>query len=341
MAVTGREYAFGPVVRLRIAGARFARSQFEREYGPAVAPAGPAMVDVDVRYGWRHRARPQPHSATGGHKTARWRVALGDPDQRPLHAAIELTGGPPAFALSLVQGFYIEPLVAVALARSGQVALPSAGIVAGAGALVVLGRSGTGKSSVTMRALAEGRAILGDDQIVLDAAGRCWPFPRRLRLYPDLRETAPAGWARLSARTRTALELRRRVRLWSRGYVAPSLLVPVSGLSASEPPAPLEASRLVVVERAAEVDDIVEVARDADWALQRSCEVLAEQRARFAAAAGAPWRAALDDVARKEAGVLRSWLAGPSITEVRLPRSWDAPRAVAALAARLGIDGMT
>jgi len=338
MAVSGREYAFGPVVRLRVVGAWPARSHFEREYGPAVETGGPAAVEVDVRYRSRLRGGSQSRSVAGGHKTARWRVALGDPAQRPLHAEIELAGGPPAFALSLVQGFYVEPLVAVALARSGQIALPSAGIVAGAGAIVILGRSGTGKSSVSVRALASGRAILGDDQIVVDGTGRCWPFPRRLRLYPDVRETAPEGWSRLAPRTRAALVLRRRVRTWSRGYVAPSLPVPASELSPAAPPAPLAAARLVVVERAADVDDIVEVTRDADWAVQRASDVLAEQRARFAAAAGVRWRTVLDDVARGEAGSLRSWLAGPSITEVRLPRSWDAPRAVDALATRLGIE---
>ena len=338
--MNGREYAFGPAVRLRIAGAWPASSHFECEYGPAVAAGGAELVDVDVRYGWRLRAGSQSRSFAGGHKTARWRVALGEPDERPLNAGIRLVGGPPAFALSLVQGFYVEPLVAVALARSGQVALPSAGIVADRGAIVILGRSGTGKSSVSVRALARGRAILGDDQIVVDAAGRCWPFPRRLRLYPDVRDTAPAGWARLSWRTRAALELRRRVRLWSRGYVAPSLPVPASELFASAPPRSLPVTRLLVVERAADVDDIVEVARDADWALQCSSDVLAEQRARFAAAAGgARWRTALDEVARREAGILRSWLEGPSITEVKLPRSWHAPRAVAALATRLALEG--
>ena len=337
MVVNGRAYAFGPDVRLRIAGVRPARSHFEREYGPAIAAGGPAAVDVDVHYGWHLRAGLQRPSVPGGHKTARWRVALGDPYESPLHAGIRLAGGPPAFALSLVQGFYVEPLVAVALARSGQVALPSAAIVDGAGATVILGRSGTGKSSVSVLALARGRAILGDDQIVVDAAGRCWPFPRRLRLYPDVRETAPAGWARLNARTRAALELRRRVRLWSRGYVAPSLPVPASELSASAPPAPVPATRLLVVERAADVDDIVERPRDADWALQRSGDVLAEQRARFAAAAGAHWHTALADVARQEVDILRAWLDVPSITEVRLPRSWDAPRAVAAIAARVGL----
>jgi hypothetical protein len=129
------------------------------------------------------------------------------------------------------------------------------------------------------------------------------------------------------------------VRQWSRGYVAPSLLVPASELSASAPPRSLPVTRLLVVERAADVDDIVEVARDADWALQRSSHVLAEQRARFAAAGGARWRTALDEVARREAGILRSWLEGPSITEVKLPRSWHAPRAVAALATRVGLEG--
>lgn len=184
MAVTGaseREYAFGPVVRLGVRGSARARAHFDREYGPAAGAAGTPEVAADVRFALPAR-RAADLATAGGHKTARWRVVLGDPHERPLQVGISVTGGPPGFALSLVQGYYVEPLVAVALARAGFVALPSAGVLSGDGALVVMGRSGSGKSSVSVRALAGGRAILGDDQVVVAADGGCWPYPRRLRL---------------------------------------------------------------------------------------------------------------------------------------------------------------
>src|SRR4051794_24445741 len=208
MAVTTGEYAFGAAVRLRIDGSRRARDHFEREYGPAAAADGTPQVvaDIRLRLGTRS-ATDLPHA--GGHKTARWRVALGDPSEQPLRIAADVSGGPPAFALSLVQGYYVEPLVAVALARAGRAALPSAGVLSPDGAVVVLGRSGTGKSSMSVHALAHGRGILGDDQVVIGDDGGCWPYPRRLRLYPDVRQTAPEAWRRLRASTRRTLRLRR------------------------------------------------------------------------------------------------------------------------------------
>ena len=329
------EYAFGPSVRLRVGGSALARAHFEREYGPGAATGGMPAVDADVRFALAaKRAGP----TGGGHKTAHWQVQLGDPRERTLHVAIGVSGGPPAFAFSLVQGYHVEPLVAVALARAGFVALPSAGILTADGALVIMGRSGSGKSSVSVRALAGGRGILGDDQVVIAADGGCWPYPRRLRLYPDVRDTAPEAWRRLSPATRRTLRLRRVVRQASRGFVAPSLAVAVSELRDPLPNERVSAARLVVVERSSDVQVLTEQQRDTDWALQAAADVLADQRTRFSETADARWRAALREAAEREAEVLRAWLAPLPVSQLQIPRAWAAPAAVAALADRLGTD---
>jgi hypothetical protein len=336
--VTTSVYAFGAAVRLRVAGSPRARAHFDREYGPAAPAAGTPDVEADIRMtllGSR-RARGLPHA--GGHKTARWRVALGDPREQPLRVAIDVGGGPPGFALSLVQGYYVEPLVAVALARAGRAALPSAGVLAPGGAVVVMGRSGTGKSSMSVHALARGRGLLGDDQVVIGPDGSCWPYPRRLRLYPDVQDTAPEGWERLRPTTRRTLRLRRLIRRATRGFVAPSLAVPVSELGAPVPDEPVRAERLVVVERSREADTLTEQDRDAAWATRAAVAVLADQRARFARAADAVWLAALDEAAEREADVLGAWLGTVSISQLQIPHTWDAPRAVRALVDRLGLD---
>jgi hypothetical protein len=75
--------------------------------------------------------------------------------------------------------------------------------------------------------------------------------------------------------------------------------------------------------------------RDASWAAGRAAEVLAAQRHRFGTAAGHRWPAALQATAAQEADVLRPWLSGLAITELRIPQAWDAPAAVDALAQRL------
>jgi hypothetical protein len=336
----GLDFAFGPGVRLRVGGSALARSHFEREYGSAAGADSPPDVEADVRFALRPTAGPTDVQAAGGHKSARWRLALSDPDERPLRVRIAVSGGPPSFALSLVQGYYIEPLVSVALGRAGFVALPSAGVVGSDGALVVMGPSGSGKSSLSVRALARGRDILGDDQVVIAGDRGCWSYPRRLRLYPDVKDTAPQAWSRLRSSTRRALRFRRALRWSTRGYVAPSLAVPTSELRAAQPRDRVAAARLVVLERSADVSGLAEDQRDAEWAAQEAGRVLADQRKRFAAAASdARWAAALDDTAAREEEILRAWLDRLPITHLRIPRTWDAPTAVAAVAERLGTDG--
>jgi hypothetical protein len=273
------------------------RRHFEREYGPPRAACGPVAVEADVAFG----RRADSPDAAGGHKTARWRIALSDPSERPLRVRLRLFGGPPSFALSLVQGYYVEPLVSMALARAGFAALPSAGIVAGDAALVVAGHSGSGKSSLSVRALARGLTILGDDQVVVGRDGGCWAYPRRLRLYPDVRHTAPEAWPRLPRRTRATLLARDAIRRLSRGFVAPSLTVPIAHVGGAARRDRVAAARLVFVQRSDDVDSVIELTHEPAWACARAAELLAAQRSRFAAAAGARWAPALREVAEAEA----------------------------------------
>ena len=322
-------YAFGPAVCLGVTGTTRARAHFGREYGPAVGSA-PADVEADVR----SALRPPGGAGAGGHKTARWSVALQAPDERPLRARIAVGGGPPSFALSLVQGYYVEPLVSIALARAGFVALPSAAVVGRDGALVIMGRSRSGKSSVSVRQLAAGRALLGDDQVVIGADGGCWAYPRRLRVYPDIRATAPEAWPRLRVATRRTLRAREAVRRLTRGYVAPSLAVPASELGPAAPRGRVPASGLLVVERS-DARSLAESDRDPAWVAAQARELLAAQRERLAALADERWRAALRETAEREEAVLAAWLQHVPVTQLTIPRTLDAPAAVGVLAERV------
>src|SRR5690242_12956183 len=89
-------YAFGPAVQLAVAGSPVARAHFEREYRPPV-PAIAAAPDVEAALTlWR---APPRGAVAGGHKTARWWVALAEPDARPLQVDVTVAGGPLSFAL--------------------------------------------------------------------------------------------------------------------------------------------------------------------------------------------------------------------------------------------------
>ncbi|HEY3020026.1 MAG TPA: hypothetical protein VGJ32_07520 [Solirubrobacteraceae bacterium] len=326
-------YRFAPGLELALEGPAAALRHFAREYGPAaVAPAAePPALRATIAWGG--------DAADDGHKTVRWGVRLGAPDGEPLVLELALRGRPRRFALSLVQGFLLEPVLSVAAARAGHVLLPAAGLGEDGAAVVVLGRSRSGKSSAMTLALAAGRHVLGDDQVLLDAAGGCLPFPRRLRLYPDLRQTAPAAFRRLPAADRGALLARSAARTLSRGWLAPSLAVRPSAVGPRAPDGPLPVRRLVAVERAGDLDGPVAGPLEADVAIALALDVLDEQRARLRDAAGPAWRAALDELRDREADLLRGALDGVGLERLRMPAAWPAPRGVAHLAGALGLQG--
>lgn len=330
------DYLFAGAVRLRVRGNGRVLRHFDAEYGEAAAPAGDPDVDVRIRWGTRLDPVPGGSVVTGGHKSARWRVALGPPDESPLRAELALAGGPPSFTLSLVQGYFVEALVAVALARAGLVALPSAAFAAADGATVLLGRSGAGKTTMTARALAAGRTVLSDDQVVIDRAGRVWRYPRRLRFYPDIRETVPEAWARLRPGTRAALVRRGWLRRLTGGFVAPSLAVPTSEIGATVQRTPLPLRRLVVAARSDATQFTVTV-REPAWVVDQAGLVLTDQRSRISRKVGPTWARALDDVQAAEQRTLVAALADVPTTEVVLPTTWGARQSVDALEGQIGL----
>jgi len=326
-------YRFAPGLELALEGPAGALRHFAREYGPAaIAPSAddPPALRAEIAWG--------ADGADGGHKTVGWGVRLGPPDGVPLALELGLRGRPRRFALSLVQGFLLEPALSVAAARAGHVLLPAAALGEDGSAVVVLGRSRSGKSSAMTLALASGRHVLGDDQVLLDAAGGCRAFPRRLRLYPDLRQTAPAAFRRLPAADRGALLARSAARTLSRGWLAPSLAVRASAVGPAAPEGPLPVRRLVAVERVAGLDAPAAGPLELETAIRLALDVLDEQRARLRDVAGPTWGAALDALRDHEAGLLRAALGGARLERLRMPATWPAPRGVAHLAGALGVQ---
>ena len=342
-AVNAAVFAFATDLRLRVTGDDAAVRHARREYGPAeVADAG--QVDLEVTFGRIGQGRgevPADADASPGrgrHKTVAWRVDAGDPDATRLAARIETRGWPSAFALSLVQGYVVEPLLSIAAARRGIVLLPGAGIVLDDGLVLLLGRSRAGKSTLAARALTSGREILGDDQLFVGPDAMAWPFPRSLRFYPDLARTAPLAFARLRPVTRRHLQLRAALARVSAGYVRPSLAVPGSELGLRWTPEAERIGRIVLIERDADRSSLdVEPAlpsEAADWAAQ----LLREQRVRLADLGGTAWRNAIATTAGVERALLERSFAGRPVERLAIPASWDAPRAVGAVAEMLGVD---
>ena len=331
-------YRFAPGLVVSMRGDRRARAHFRAEYasaalaGDSAVPALEAAVGAHVR-GARSRKRTPEPELRGTHKLARWRASVPvTPDADTMRVAVDVRG---PLGLVLVQSYIVEPLVSLAAVRSGSVLLPSAAIVRGGRALLLIGRSRSGKSSLAALALAAGRRILGDDQVFIGANQDCLPFPRRLRVYPDLARTAPAAFAALSPSARRALAGLRRVKALSRGVVAPPLRVSASALGASAGPLRLPIGEVVVIRRAPvgalefEPLDQGELQAEAE-------DVLLSQRSAIFGLPGV--QAAFDTLLAEERTILSSAFATAPARRALVPDSWPAELAVRTLASELGLE---
>ncbi len=86
----------------------------------------------------------------------------------------------------------VDTLLLFLLARAGRTPLHAAGILHEGRALVLAGRSGSGKSTMALAAAARGLPILSDDTLYVQLAPhlRLWGFPRPIHVFP---QDAPPG----------------------------------------------------------------------------------------------------------------------------------------------------
>jgi len=325
-------FAFAAGLTLELKGPEFARDHFRSEYG-ARAVQEPGEPSVVIEFG------PAAGGREERHKSVHWRLELGDPAERPLSARIEVGGRPRRFVLSLLQGYIVEPLVAVAASRAGYLLLPAAAVETEGGAAVVLGRSRTGKSSLCAAAVAAGRRILGDDHILLDRDRRVRAFPRRLRVYPDLTESAPEAFRRLPRQARLALRLRAVVRAITRGYVSPPLWLRVEDLGGSFPLAPFPLTRVLAIRRNADASRLERRQLSLESAVELAQAAAEEQRVRLAGGPNADsWRKTLAAIKEADRAILEKALKDLPAEQARLPTAWGPRRSVTALAELLGFD---
>jgi hypothetical protein len=327
-------YRFGPGLTVSIRGERRARAYFRAEYASAAHAAGPEVPAVEAVIGTRVRAGGHArgeHELLGAHKLARWRASLPvRPEADTMRVAVAVRG---PLGLALVQSHVIEPLVSLAAVRAGSVLLPGAAIAQGDRTLLLLGRSRSGKTSLAARALAAGRRVLGDDQVIINADRECLPFPRRLRLYPDLSRTAPAAFAALPPTVRSRLAALGRVNALTQGFVAPPVSVSPSaiGTNASGPVRLLIGE--VVVVRRARVGALTLEPLDAGELAAETDDVLMGQRSEIFKVPGV--RAAYETLLAHERAIISCALAAAPARRVLVPDSWTSEQAVGALAREL------
>lgn len=328
--------AFRPDLRVRLEGSAFALRHFAAEYRRALVSAG--IDDLAVAIAFVEDVGPA-HGVVfrGRYKTVAWMVDVSADDERSIRARVAIRGRPRSFALSLVQGYYVEPLISLASAAGGTVLLPGSGICLDGDATLLLGRSRSGKSTLSAVALASDRPILGDDQILLDGSGTAYPFPRRLRFYSDLPLTSPEAYARLPSFDRAALKARRLTVVVTRGFVAPPIRVPAAAIGPEPEGGGASVSRVVVIERAGTTDELSISRPSVDEVVGLATAILDEQRSHLAGGAAGQWLARLDRTRERETEILSQALQGRQLERFLVPTSWDAPRAASELGRRLGI----
>jgi hypothetical protein len=326
--MTHADFEIVPGLRLSASGSGADVRTFVREYGPFSAAVGtPGGATLTAEFG-AISGSTQNELWTDEHKTVGWTVVLSGAAAPEPRLRISIRGAPASFARSLIQGYVVEPVMSVVAAELGFVQLPAAGIVDAGGLHVLIGRSRAGKSTLAARALAAGDQIIGDDQVLAGASNAWRPFPRRLRFYPDIRDTAPAVWGRLGPGTKALLTARRVVAAASRGFVRPSLGVDIAELGGRWDPRPREAARIVLLERTRDVQSAQLQATDLDEALDWATTILAEQRARLCRHLGAEWRARVAAAETRERAILTEAMAGVAVERLRLPDDWPAARAI-------------
>jgi hypothetical protein len=279
------------------------------------------------------RLAGEQHGAVieGRHKLARWRVRVALQPDGAVGLQAQVLG---PFGLPLVQSLVVEPLIGVAAARHGLALVPGALLAGGDGRGVLLvGGSGAGKTSLAARAVAAGRAVLADDRVFVDAQAGGSSFARRMRLYPDIRQTAPAAWAALAPGARRRLHAVAALRRMSAGRLAPPVAVTRAQLGAADAPRATTIARILLLERDERADaELSDVA--ADVAVDEIAQHIRDDRARLQ---GTGLGAQLEQLAARERAVLEAAVGAAAVQRMAIPAAWPAARSVQRLAAELGV----
>jgi hypothetical protein len=219
----------------------------------------------------------------------------------------------------------IEPLLALLAPAANHVLLLAAAIAPNRGVILLIGRSRSGKSSLSARAATEGIAVLGDDHVLVGRDGTCRSFPRRLRPYTDLQETAPHAYRNLPGSQRVLLAAFRIIRAVTRGAVAPPLRVPIEALGpVARDTLPLG---LVVVIELGDNGRLERSDLDSNALVEVASMILREQRTALLRVPDPVWAERLDEVQRNEAQLLQTASAGVrSALRLTVPTAWDARR---------------
>jgi hypothetical protein len=323
-------YLQGPGLALAVSGAAVARGYFGREYGE-VAVDGAHDVLLEAIFARAGEGASTGVLLEGRHKLARWEVRVTVRDGGPVDVRAHVQG---PFGLPLVQSLVVEPLLGLVAARRELALIPGALLLDADGrGVLAVGGSGSGKTSLAARAIAAGREVLADDRVFVDAAATGSRYARRMRLYPDIAQTAPAAWSALTPAAQAKLRAVTLVRRVSGGSFAPPVAVARHELGATRRLVHTHIDRVLLLHRHDGDAPRLSAATTAA-AADEIDERLLEDRAALDVAA---LQHRLRSLALHDRAIIESALATATIERLEIPRSWPAARAVQRLGAELGL----
>ncbi len=216
-----RLFSFAPDVAIRIDGPDRVLSYFDAEYGPlAISQCGAPAIDLIIE-SYRHgtaavrTGAPESLVVRRRHKVTWWALTLNGLEDETTRMAFSYVG---PMGLPYLQNFYLEPLLRLKLLQAGLALVHGCALAKGSMSVLFAGGSSVGKTTLALRQAAQGRAILGDNYIILSREGETFRFPRRLRIHSDIRETNTEVHRLMARRERAWLSLSRIIRALSLGY---------------------------------------------------------------------------------------------------------------------------
>jgi hypothetical protein len=230
--------------------------------------------------------------------------------------------------LPFVQGFYIEPLLRMQFARLGYGLVHACAVGVGADATLIAADARMGKTTFCLGEAVRGKPVIGDDYVILAPDGTVTRFPRRHRVYPDLRATCPGVYAGLAPHDRRILGALGLVGLATRGFVRLPHILDIRKLVSAAPV--VQSARLSsVLSLAPAAGDAIEGPREvtADGMIDHIQQVNRAQATRLTLRrAGGPvdLHACMDAVDGLERDILRHALTNLTLAEIRVPRARDA-----------------
>ena len=222
-------YEFPPGVVLRIVSRHsHVLAYFDAEYG-AFRTAGTADVQLNVHVGRQGNIAHSPDAIVHRrrHKLTSWTITFTDLDSERTDVEFDGHG---VMTLPYLQSFYIEPLLRLKLLLRDHALVHGASVCKGSQSRLFVGGSRVGKTTLTLSQAERGNAVQGDNYVILSPTGTSIAFPRRLRIYPDLRRSLPTVHRRLPLTTRTRLKSYAILNWLSRGYANPATRVPLAQL---------------------------------------------------------------------------------------------------------------